>query len=81
MDETWFMYEIEPQRCKLVIWVKLFLWMNFDNMDEIELEIDLKGKINTYEWKLMTQIKHTTWMKLMHKGTIPYMDEIAHGRR
>ncbi len=22
--------------------------------------------------KLMTQIKHTTWMKLMHKGTIPY---------
>ncbi len=46
--------------------------MNFDNMDEIELEIDLKGK-NQHIWmKLMTQIKHTTWMKLMHKGTIPY---------
>jgi hypothetical protein len=31
-------------KMSLVIWVKLFLWMNFDNMDEIELEIDLKGK-------------------------------------
>jgi hypothetical protein len=29
--------------------VKLFPWMNFDNMDEIELEIDSKGKVNTYE--------------------------------
>ncbi len=56
--------------------MKLFLWMNFDNMDEIELEIDLKGKINTYErnwwhkqniphgWNWCTKEPYHTWMKL-----------------
>jgi hypothetical protein len=42
----------------------------------------LRTQIKTYHMdEIDVQRNHTTWMKLMHKGTMPYMDEIAHGRR